>query len=143
MGGITCGTTIGAIAGILIISLKQYLPLVFTNDSDVVDMTSSVLPVLGFYMTFSAIANVWSGVVRGLGQQQVGALICIVNYGASVVGGVTWMLMTKQIIGFWISLAGMLLVTAISYFTYISCVMILQLQQDSPKRLWLSDEFQC
>jgi len=120
--GITCGTTIGAIAGILIISLKQYLPLVFTNDSDVVDMTSSVLPVLGFYMTFSAIANVWSGVVRGLGQQQVGALICIVNYGASVVGGVTWMLMTKQIIGFWISLAGMLLVTAISYFTYISCV---------------------
>jgi len=120
--GITCGSFLGAIAGILLMGLRNYLPQVFTDDQEVIDMTSSVLPVLGFYMTFSAIANVCSGVVRGLGQQHIGALVCIVNYGASVIGGVTWMLMTRKIVGFWFALAGMLLVTAVTYIIFICCV---------------------
>jgi len=63
-----------------LIGLRNYIPLIFTQEPEVIELAASVLPVAAGYQLFDGLAAVSGGVLRGCGKQKIGALINFVGY---------------------------------------------------------------
>ena len=63
---------VGVLNIILLSSLRNYIPQLFTNDADVIDLVASVLPICAAFQLFDALAANCNGLLRGLGFQEVG-----------------------------------------------------------------------
>jgi MATE family multidrug resistance protein len=57
---------------VLLSSLRNYIPQLFTDDQDVVDLVASVLPLCAAFQLFDALAANCNGLLRGLGFQGIG-----------------------------------------------------------------------
>ncbi len=73
---------VGTLNLIILCSLRNHLPWLFTNDPDVVELVANVLPVCAACELFDAIAANRNGVLRGLGRQAIGGWIGLLSYYA-------------------------------------------------------------
>lgn len=64
----------------IFITLRRKLPLVFTDDEEVVDIVSKVILVCAIMQIFDATAAVSHGLLRGIGQQSVGGYANLFSY---------------------------------------------------------------
>ena len=72
----------GAVNTILLITLKDYLPRLFTPDEDVRRLVSNVLPLCAAFQLYDAIAASCNGILRGIGRQRFGGCVCLLAYYA-------------------------------------------------------------
>ena len=91
----------------LLSSLRLYIPQLFTDDPEVIEIVAKVLPLCAMFQLFDALAAVCSGLLRGLGRQEVGGIVNLfcyyvvampVSFGTSF--GLDW-----QLEGLWFGVA--------------------------------------
>ncbi|KAK8211879.1 mate-domain-containing protein [Phyllosticta capitalensis] len=71
---------IGVFNMVLLSSLRNYVPHLFSNDPDVVAVVAAILPVCAAFQWFDAIAAACSGILRGLGRQEIGGYVNLFSY---------------------------------------------------------------
>lgn len=71
---------IGVLNVTLLSSLRFSIPWLFTNDEDVVELVSSVLPLCAAFQLFDSLATNCNGILRGLGRQEVGGYVSLFAY---------------------------------------------------------------
>lgn len=69
------------ITGIMI--TKSYIPLLFTNDQDLVDCIKELIPIYCVYYFFDSLQGSQIGIIKGMGLQFYGTLLNILS---------TWMI---------------------------------------------------
>lgn len=65
---------------ILLFTLRNHLPQLFTSDPDVIALVASTLPICAAFQLFDALAACCNGVLRGLGRQEVGGYVQLFCY---------------------------------------------------------------
>jgi MATE family multidrug resistance protein len=73
---------IGLFNVILLSSLRNYIPQLFTNDPDVIALVAEVLPLCATFQLFDALAATCNGILRGLGRQEIGGYVNLFAYYA-------------------------------------------------------------
>ncbi|KAG0652649.1 putative transporter [Hyphodiscus hymeniophilus] len=73
-------TIVGVFNVILLSTLRSYIPQLFTNDQDVIDLVAKVLPICAAFQLFDALAANCNGLLRGLGQQEIGGYVNLFCY---------------------------------------------------------------
>ena len=73
-------TIVGIFNVILLYSLRNYIPQLFTNDQDVIYLVARVLPICAAFQLFDALAANCNGLLRGLGQQEIGGYVNLFCY---------------------------------------------------------------
>lgn len=71
---------VGIFNVILLSSLRNYIPQLFTDDQEVVALVAKVLPVCAAFQLFDAIAANCNGLLRGIGQQEIGGYVNLFCY---------------------------------------------------------------
>ncbi|KAL6640139.1 hypothetical protein ACP70R_021988 [Stipagrostis hirtigluma subsp. patula] len=66
--------------GLVMVLARNLLGYAYSDDEEVAKYTAKLMPVLAVCILFDGLQNVLSGVVRGCGQQKLGAIINIVAY---------------------------------------------------------------
>ncbi|XP_074642970.1 multidrug and toxin extrusion protein 1-like [Tubulanus polymorphus] len=101
----------------LIASLRNIIPLVFTQDQDVVDVASVILIILAGYEILDSLSSVMAGILRGSGRQLTGAIVLFVGYilVAQPIAISLMFLTSLQTIGFWFGIVAGLVVVNASY----------------------------
>ncbi|CAG8979987.1 hypothetical protein HYALB_00005160 [Hymenoscyphus albidus] len=98
---------IGLFNVILLSSLRNHLPQLFTDDPLVISLVAQVLPICAAFQLFDALAANASGLLRGLGRQEIGGytnLFCYyvvampISFGTAF--GLGW-----ELEGLWIGVA--------------------------------------
>ncbi|KAJ9190811.1 hypothetical protein DTO164E3_9159 [Paecilomyces variotii] len=77
----------GILVAILLGTLRNQLPALFTENPDVIHFVSAVLPMVGVSQVFDSLATSCNGLLRGLGKQNVGsvtALFCYYGVGIPI-----------------------------------------------------------
>uniref|UniRef100_A0A2K5HDD0 Solute carrier family 47 member 1 n=1 Tax=Colobus angolensis palliatus TaxID=336983 RepID=A0A2K5HDD0_COLAP len=90
-------TVLFAVAfSVLLLSCKDHVGYIFTTNQDIINLVAQVVPIYAVSHLFEALACTSGGVLRGSGNQKVGAIVNTVGY--YVVGlpiGITLMFATK------------------------------------------------
>ena len=60
--------------------LKEFLPKLFTSDSNVQALVADALPICAAFQAFDAVAAICNGTLRGLGRQEVGGWVQLIFY---------------------------------------------------------------
>ncbi|PQE10280.1 mate efflux family protein [Rutstroemia sp. NJR-2017a WRK4] len=71
---------VGVLNVILLSSLRNFIPQLFTDDHDVILLVSQVLPLCAAFQLFDALSANCSGLLRGLGRQEIGGYVNIFCY---------------------------------------------------------------
>lgn len=74
------GAVLGVFNMVMLSSLRMYIPRLFTNDDEVAELASRVLPVNAAFQLFDALAAVCNGLLRGLGKQEIGGWVSLIAY---------------------------------------------------------------
>lgn len=77
---IVAASIVGMFNVILLSSLRNYIPQLFTNDQDVIHLVASVLPLCAAFQLFDALAANCNGLLRGLGRQEIGGWVNLFCY---------------------------------------------------------------
>ncbi|KAA3673704.1 multidrug resistance protein, MATE family [Paragonimus westermani] len=101
--------------------LRSVIPYIFTQDKNIIDLTSNLFPILAVFQLFDNIVGVSSGIVRGAGLQYVGATICIVTlYIVGAPLGVCLIFFAHMgLEGLWWGLCVGIILSAVIYVTTI------------------------
>ncbi|KAK7380322.1 hypothetical protein VNO78_32830 [Psophocarpus tetragonolobus] len=83
----------------IIFASRQILGYVFSNEQDVVNYVTDIVPLLSISVILDTLHGTLSGIARGCGWQQLGAYV---NLGAYYVLGIP----IASILGFWVQLRG-------------------------------------
>ncbi|KAK2111014.1 hypothetical protein P7K49_010760 [Saguinus oedipus] len=81
---------------VLLLSCKDHVGYIFTTDRDIINLVARVVPIYAVSHLFEALACTSGGVLRGSGNQKVGAIVNAIGY--YVVGlpvGIALMFATK------------------------------------------------
>jgi MATE family multidrug resistance protein len=73
-------TFVGILNVILLASLSDYIPQLFTSDRDVSAIVTRVLPLCAAFQLFDALAANCNGLLRGLGKQEIGGYVNLFCY---------------------------------------------------------------
>lgn len=73
---------VGLFNVLLLSSLRNYLPQLFSNDPEVIALVAGVLPLCAAFQLFDALAASANGILRGLGRQKVGGWVQLFCYYA-------------------------------------------------------------
>ncbi|MEX0884561.1 MAG: MATE family efflux transporter, partial [Cyclobacteriaceae bacterium] len=68
------------IFAIVFIAFRNYLPLIYINDLEVVEMAASLLVIAGFFQLSDGLQVVGLGALRGLSDVKVPTLVTLVAY---------------------------------------------------------------
>jgi len=60
--------------------LKEYIPMLFTNDDDTISYTAHLIPILALFLLLEGIGGIVVSVVRGTGRQTLGGVVVFVSY---------------------------------------------------------------
>lgn len=71
---------VGCVNVLVLWSLRNLLPGLFTNDREVEAIVSGVLPLLASFQFFDALAACCNGMLRGLGRQEFGGYLQVFAY---------------------------------------------------------------
>ncbi|KAM5307218.1 multidrug and toxin extrusion protein 1 [Glossophaga mutica] len=95
---------------VLLVSCKDLVGYIFTTDRDIITLVARVVPIYAVSHLFESLACTGSGILRGSGNQKVGAIFNAIGY--YVIGlpiGISLMFTTRLgVIGLW---AGIILCT--------------------------------
>lgn len=59
---------------------RYHIPLLFTQDSEVIELVAQVLPICAVMQLFDGMAAVSHGLLRGIGRQEFGGYANLVCY---------------------------------------------------------------
>lgn len=71
---------VGIFNVVLLSSLRNYIPQLFTSDHEVIALVAGVLPLCAAFQLFDALAASCNGILRGLGRQEVGGWVQLFCY---------------------------------------------------------------
>jgi MATE family multidrug resistance protein len=71
---------VGILNFVLLSTLRNKIPGLFTNDPDVINMVSKLLPLCSAFQLFDALATNCNGILRGLGRQEIGGYVGLFAY---------------------------------------------------------------
>ena len=77
---LTASIGVGLFNLILLSSLRNYIPRLFTSDQAVIDLVAAVLPLCAAFQLFDALSCNCNGILRGLGRQEVGGWVQLFCY---------------------------------------------------------------
>ncbi|KAK2763305.1 hypothetical protein FQN54_009941 [Arachnomyces sp. PD_36] len=75
-------TLVGLFNVIIISSLRNFIPTLFTSDPEVSSAISKVLPLVAAFQLFDALAANCNGNLRGIGRQEIGGYVQLFCYYA-------------------------------------------------------------
>lgn len=78
--GFCAAIIVGCLNVILLSSLKNLIPRLFTDDEEVIAIVSEILPLCAAFQLFDALAANCNGILRGLGRQEVGGYVQVFCY---------------------------------------------------------------
>jgi len=106
---------IGLFDGILLFSLRQYIPKLFSKDFEVQRIATYTMPLVATFQLIDAIIAGTSGCLRGLGRQSIAAWAAfLVNYVGAVPLAL-WLELGSpglELVGCWASLQGGMVIIA-------------------------------
>ncbi|KAJ9644718.1 hypothetical protein H2201_006129 [Coniosporium apollinis] len=73
---------IGLLNMVLLSSLRNWIPQLFTGDEGVIRLVASVLPLCAAFQLFDALTANCNGILRGLGRQEIGGYVNLFAYYA-------------------------------------------------------------
>lgn len=76
------GVVLGVFNVVLLSSLRNYLPRLFSSAPDVVALAAATLPVCATFQLVDSLAAQCNGILRGLGKQEIGGYINLFAYYA-------------------------------------------------------------
>ena len=76
------GTIIGVFNMVMLSSLRQYIPHLFTQDAEVIALAARTLPLNAAFQLFDALAAQCNGILRGIGKQNIGGYISLFAFYA-------------------------------------------------------------
>ncbi|KAF2268750.1 MATE efflux family protein [Lojkania enalia] len=71
---------IGCLNMLLLSTLRNYIPRLFTPDPEVITEVANLLPLCAAFQLFDALACNCNGVLRGLGRQEIGGYVGLFAY---------------------------------------------------------------
>ena len=71
---------VGIFNGLFLSVFRKYIPALFTNDPEVIEVCAGLLPLLSAFQLFDALATNCSGILRGLGRQEIGGYVNLFSY---------------------------------------------------------------
>lgn len=74
------GCLVGVFNVTILSTLRYQLPLLFTPDSEVVDLVARTMPVCAVMQFFDCLAAISHGLLRGTGKQEFGGYANLVSY---------------------------------------------------------------
>ena len=80
--GLCCAFVVGTLNVVLLSTLKGYIPRLFTDDEEVIEIVASILPLCAAFQLFDALAANCNGILRGLGRQEIGGYVQVFCYYA-------------------------------------------------------------
>ncbi|CAH1777016.1 unnamed protein product [Owenia fusiformis] len=123
---ITC-SLISGISGIvlaaLILGLRGQLPYIFTNDSDVLELAKSQLPILSLFVLLESITATGHGIIKGMGEQKFGSVVVFISfYIVALPIGIPLMFLTElKTSGFWWALIGGQVIQSLCFIIRALC----------------------
>lgn len=112
---------VGALNVIILSLLRNQLPRLFTDDDEVLEVVSKILPFVASCQLFDAMAACCNGILRGLGQQELGGFVQLFCYyliamplSLGTAFGLKW-----EIWGLWTGVAVALTAVVSIEFTYL------------------------
>ncbi len=100
-------TIVGLFNVILLYSLRNTIPQLFTNDQGVIDLVAHVLPICAAFQLADAWSAMCNGLLRGLGRQNIGGWANLFAYyliGLPISGATAWAL-GWELSGLWTGVA--------------------------------------
>ncbi len=70
------------VAGAIFVVAREYLPLLYSRDPNIVRAVALVLPIAGAFQLFDGLQAAGSGILRGMGKPQITAVFNLVGYFA-------------------------------------------------------------
>jgi len=74
------GVIIGVFNLVLVGSLRYQIPLLFTDDREVIDLVARAMPVCALMQVFDGLCAVSHGLLRGVGRQEIGGYANLITY---------------------------------------------------------------
>lgn len=74
------GCLVGVLNVTILSTLRYQLPLLFTPDSEVVDLVARTMPICAVMQFFDCLAAISHGLLRGTGKQEFGGYANLVSY---------------------------------------------------------------
>lgn len=70
----------GAFNMVMLTTLRNQIPKIFTNDPAVTDLIVHIIPLFATFQLFDALVANCSGVLRGMGRQKIGGWVNVICY---------------------------------------------------------------
>jgi MatE len=70
----------GAFNVVMLTTLRNYIPKIFTSDPAVTDLIVHVVPLFAAFQLFDALVANCGGVLRGMGRQNIGGWVNVICY---------------------------------------------------------------
>lgn len=64
----------------MVAAFRYQIPLLFTNDPEVIELVAEVMPICAIMQLFDGIATVAHGLLRGIGRQEIGGYANLASY---------------------------------------------------------------
>lgn len=77
---VIAGVIIGAFNLTLVAALRYKIPLLFTDEQDVIDIVATVMPVVAVLQIFDGSSVIAHGLLRGVGRPEVGGYASLGTY---------------------------------------------------------------
>uniref|UniRef100_A0A8C4QVU0 Multidrug and toxin extrusion protein n=1 Tax=Eptatretus burgeri TaxID=7764 RepID=A0A8C4QVU0_EPTBU len=119
-----CAIFLAVFNALILVSLKDVLGYLFSNNQKVVKMVAFILPLCSGFQLFDGLSVISGGILRGCALQKIGALCCLIGY--YVIGipiGICLMFLTHlHVFGMWVGL--FISIFMQSVFMLISVAMV-------------------
>ncbi|KAI0014425.1 multidrug and toxin extrusion protein [Xylariaceae sp. FL0662B] len=121
---VCAGCIIGLFNLTMLSSLRYYLPLLFTDDQEVIGIVAKVMPIVATMQVFDGMAAVAHGLLRGIGKQSFGGYANLLAYYlvALPISFTAAFALDLKLTGLWIgTTTGLFLVAVVEYwYTFTS-----------------------
>ena len=115
LAGLVLGGATMLVFALLFVVLRYELPRLYSDNTAVIALSASILPLAGAFQMVDGLQVVAAGLLRGIGRPQIAALVHFVSFYLLAVPVGYWLTFAGGfgLQGIWIALAlGLLLVTA-------------------------------
>jgi MATE family multidrug resistance protein len=119
-----CGILCILLLGILIVMFKREVPYIYTDDNNIAELFTSLIPTVVLFGVIDAMQLILNGVLKGLGKQKSASFLAvIVLYPINVPMSLTLTFtLNYRLIGLWYSQLTAVLFLDFSYMIMILCL---------------------